>query len=281
MVTRLLLVRTLSFKRLSSFPGHSDGKESACNVGDLGLIPGSGRSPGGGHGNPLQYSCLENPMTEKPGWPQPMGSQRVKHYWVITNTFTLKFGKVGSSLLVLYFPKPEWEAPSLVPLSSVLTLYHIYKYPCSLCSPSLFLCPNTPAEGQAHMGICVGFLLLHKNLSQKRSGWKQHGFIISQPPWVRSKGMFCKVLCSGSNKTVIKVSAEAALIWVSDSSSRFVRLLAEFSSLRLQNYRTHGGFFFFLKRGTSLVVQWVILRAPSMRVLVRSLVAELDYTCHN
>ena len=67
MVTRLLLVRTLSFRRLSSFPGHSDGKESACNVGDLGLIPGSERSPGGGHGNPLQYSCLENPMTEKPG----------------------------------------------------------------------------------------------------------------------------------------------------------------------------------------------------------------------
>ena len=38
----------------------SDGKESACNVGDLGPIPGFGRSPGGGHGNPLQYSCLEN-----------------------------------------------------------------------------------------------------------------------------------------------------------------------------------------------------------------------------
>ena len=44
------------------FPGGSDGKESACNAGDLGLIPGSGRSPGEGHGNPLQYSCLENPM---------------------------------------------------------------------------------------------------------------------------------------------------------------------------------------------------------------------------
>jgi len=44
-----------------SFPGGSDGKESACNVGDLGLIPGLGRSPGEGHGNPLQYSCLENP----------------------------------------------------------------------------------------------------------------------------------------------------------------------------------------------------------------------------
>ena len=43
------------------FPDGSDGKESAHNVGDLGSIPGSGRSPGGGHGNPLQYSCLKNP----------------------------------------------------------------------------------------------------------------------------------------------------------------------------------------------------------------------------
>ena len=42
------------------FPGGLAGKESTCNVGDLGLIPGLGRSPGEGHGNPLQYSCLEN-----------------------------------------------------------------------------------------------------------------------------------------------------------------------------------------------------------------------------
>ena len=45
-----------------SFPGGSDGKEFACNVGDLGSMPGLGRSPEGGPGNPLQYSCLENPM---------------------------------------------------------------------------------------------------------------------------------------------------------------------------------------------------------------------------
>ena len=45
-----------------SFPGGSDGKESTCNAEDLGLIPGLGRSPGEGNGNPLQYSCLENSM---------------------------------------------------------------------------------------------------------------------------------------------------------------------------------------------------------------------------
>ena len=46
----------------NSFPDGSVGKESAYNAGDLDSIPGLGRSPGGGHGNPLQYSCLENPM---------------------------------------------------------------------------------------------------------------------------------------------------------------------------------------------------------------------------
>ena len=44
------------------FPGGAEVKASACNVGDLGSIPGLGRSPGEGNGNPLQYSCLENPM---------------------------------------------------------------------------------------------------------------------------------------------------------------------------------------------------------------------------
>ena len=52
-------------KRWKGFPGGSDSKESACNVGDLGSNPGLGRSPGGGHGNPLQYSCLENPCWQR------------------------------------------------------------------------------------------------------------------------------------------------------------------------------------------------------------------------
>ena len=50
------------------FPGSSDGKASAYNAGDPGSIPGSGRSPGEGNGNPLQYSCLENPMDPGAWW---------------------------------------------------------------------------------------------------------------------------------------------------------------------------------------------------------------------
>ena len=54
---------------LWGFPSSSDGKESACNAGDLGLIPRSGRSPGEGNGNPLQYSCLENSDEATNRWP--------------------------------------------------------------------------------------------------------------------------------------------------------------------------------------------------------------------
>ena len=50
---------------LLGFPVGSDGKESACSAGDLGLIPGLGRPPGGGHGNPLQCACLENPHGQR------------------------------------------------------------------------------------------------------------------------------------------------------------------------------------------------------------------------
>ena len=52
------------------FPGGLDGKESTCNAGDLGSIPGSGRSPREGNGNPLKYSCLENSMDRGAGHPK-------------------------------------------------------------------------------------------------------------------------------------------------------------------------------------------------------------------
>ena len=58
------------------FPGGSVGKDLPAKAGDAGLIPGLGRSPGGGNGNPLQYSCLEIPWTEEPGGLQSTGSQK-------------------------------------------------------------------------------------------------------------------------------------------------------------------------------------------------------------
>ena len=64
------------------FPDGSNGKESSWNAedtGDAGLIPGSGRSLGGGNGNPLQYSCLEDPMVRGAWWAKSMGLQRTGH----------------------------------------------------------------------------------------------------------------------------------------------------------------------------------------------------------
>ena len=56
------------YRGFLSLPGGSDGEDSTCEAGDLGLIPGSGRSPGEGKGNPLQYPCLENPMDRGAWW---------------------------------------------------------------------------------------------------------------------------------------------------------------------------------------------------------------------
>ena len=61
------------------FPYGSVGKESACSAGDLGSIPGSGRSPGEGNGNSLQYSCLDNPMDRGAWWTTVHGVTRVRH----------------------------------------------------------------------------------------------------------------------------------------------------------------------------------------------------------
>ena len=70
------------------FPGGSEVKTSACNVEDLGSIPGLGRSPGEGNGNPLQYSCLENPMDGEGWWTRVHG---VAKSWTRQSDFTFTF----------------------------------------------------------------------------------------------------------------------------------------------------------------------------------------------
>ena len=67
------------------FPGGASGKESACQTGDTGYIPGSGRSPGEGNGSPLQYSCLENPMDGGAWWATVHG---VTKSWTRLSNFT-------------------------------------------------------------------------------------------------------------------------------------------------------------------------------------------------
>ena len=91
----------LWFSCLRGFPLNSVGKESACNTGDLGSIPGSGRSPREGNGNPLQYSCLENPMDRGAWWATVHVVARVGHNWVTSLSLPL-YGKMGFILLRIF-----------------------------------------------------------------------------------------------------------------------------------------------------------------------------------
>ena len=77
------MLQFVFYSNLWTFPGGSDGKESACDVGDLGSTSGSGRSPGEENGYPLQVSCLGNPM-DRGAWQATVHrSQRVQYDWVI------------------------------------------------------------------------------------------------------------------------------------------------------------------------------------------------------
>ena len=88
-------MRSLYIATRKGFPPSLVGKESACNMGDWGSIHGSGRSPGEGNGNPLQYSCLEKiPRTEEPGGLQSMGHKsRTRLSGYTTTTCSLKLEK--------------------------------------------------------------------------------------------------------------------------------------------------------------------------------------------
>ena len=91
---------------VKGFPSSSVGKESACNAGNLGLISGSGRSPGEGNGNPLQYSCLGNPM-DRGAWQATVyGVARVGHDLATTPPLVGKVSEErGMGIHLLQEPK--------------------------------------------------------------------------------------------------------------------------------------------------------------------------------
>ena len=94
------------------FPDGSDGKASACKGGDLGSIPRSGRFPGEGYGNPLQYPCLENSWTEEPHRLQSVGSQRVRHDWATSLHMSMESVMPSNHLILCH---PLLLLPSIFP----------------------------------------------------------------------------------------------------------------------------------------------------------------------
>ena len=85
-----LTIKLMKQNYVHDFPGGSDGKASAYNAGDPGSIPGLGRSPGEGNGNPLQYSCLENPTDGRTWWATVHGVTE-SQTWLSDFTFTFMF----------------------------------------------------------------------------------------------------------------------------------------------------------------------------------------------
>ena len=118
-------LRDDEFIRKQGFLGGSDGKESACNAGDLGLIPGSGRSPGKGKGYPLQCSGLEN-STDRGAWCglPSMGSQSRTEWLMLSEE-----------------AKPQGAPPlATVGIQASLFSEHFFLFPCPLSTQ----CPSNP-----------------------------------------------------------------------------------------------------------------------------------------
>ena len=97
-------------------------QETACNAGDPGLIPGLGRSPGGGTGYPLQYSCLGNPWTEEPGGLQSIGSQKLNTTEQLNHQHFVKFPNSSSDRSWSRIGHGYAQASSHLLLTQVLSL---------------------------------------------------------------------------------------------------------------------------------------------------------------
>ena len=140
-----------------SSPGGSDGKESDCNAGDLGSIPGLGRSPGGGNGNLLQYSCLENPMDRGAWWAtvhrvaKRQTQLNDKHYHLDPTFQFSSVSSVAQSCPTIHDPMDcstpglpvRHQLPELLRLTSIESV--IPSNHLILCHPLLLLPPISPS----------------------------------------------------------------------------------------------------------------------------------------
>ena len=146
---------------------------SACSAGDLGLIPGSGRSPGEGNGTQLQYSCPENLMDGEPGRLQSMGSLGVGHNWATSLSLSIETWK--SQITVQRDIKELLGIIEMFYILTVLVLtkVHIFEWiylanlglfksqPTSVYT-SIFTCIHTPNHPKiTYLTVANNFWLLH------------------------------------------------------------------------------------------------------------------------
>ena len=198
------------------FPGGSDGKASACNTGDPGSIPGLGRSPGEGNGNPLPSTLAwKIPWTQKPGRPQSMALQRVRHDWVTSLHFTSSWlscpGSVDNGSFLVWVPifhspwlrrqrlrksaNPHW--PSAV--SEAHRKFMIF-----LCRvfPGLTV-PGTQSGGVWPSLRSVLRPVMHGCHWSSTAGWPSLLISTDRSPAVLFFGLWCMSIFSGGDKLLI------------------------------------------------------------------------------
>ena len=151
-----------------SFPGGLDGKESAYNTGDWGSIPGSGRFPGEGNGNPLQYSCLEDLVDKGAGWATVHGvskSQTRLSHW-----HTLKWVEVGNDICL---ENVQFESPMRFPrenAGSVAGYMGLRKRQRDINGSSVLSMPWKKQKGENNLHRCLRHCL---KISGTDSGGKE------------------------------------------------------------------------------------------------------------
>ena len=170
------------------FPGGSGSKESACNSGDLGSILGSGRSPGEGNGNALQYSCLEKSMDGGNCWATVHGVERVGHDWVTSlilcwktflpwwaSEFGLQLGPWELRILDACIQLLTWQfhLPNFMGISSS-TCQKLNSFPCLTSNSSL---PTFQHTLISYSSICKSWLL---------TSWCIQNVTDSSPPQLQS-----------------------------------------------------------------------------------------------
>ena len=147
-------IGALSLKKVEGFPGDSGGKESAYRAGDLGLILGSGRSPGEGNGNPLQYSCLGNPMDRGAQWAPVRGVAKslTQNFLLYAATWKLAWMEVRDITQVtrnLVFPFLSFLSRGLVTIFSNSSQFSSVTQLCPiLCDPMDCSMPGLPVHHQ-------------------------------------------------------------------------------------------------------------------------------------
>ena len=130
------------------FPDDSNGKESACNAGDLGLIPESGRSPGEGNGNPLQHSCVEDPMDRGAWWATVHSVAESDTTKILMHTH---IHQVEDGMMMLIFLTSINKSLNSVDPSFLLNSLLLKPFLEHACTPSLKF-PNFAIRGDTALG---------------------------------------------------------------------------------------------------------------------------------